>query len=375
MKFFFKKLGKALNYIFLCKFYYTKPDQKKYLIFDSELSEHLLKNLENSNTFVLDVRPWEKDNKINLYVLFKMFCTFNISLKKYIEIYIKEIKPKIILTLIDNSILFYQIKNLYPSAKTILVQNAWRGAHRDIFKDRNLTENKKSYRCDYIVCFNKHIGKLYKSFLKGKIIVNGSYRSNEIKIKKLKKPNKYLYVSVFREAKGVKTSPEDIVLLKVINNYFYKTKKKLVVLGNSALFHKEELNFYKNHFKNINFKFIPNSTNRKTYEIIDSSNLIISLESTLVYEALSRGKKVINFSMRTNEIPSWGHEFGWPAPKELNGPFWTTRVDYDELKNKIIYLENLKSKDFQKILNKHVKDLLPYSYGNFKFNKLIQSIS
>ena len=36
---------------------------------------------------------------------------------------------------------------------------------------------------------------------------------------------------------------------------------------------------------------------------------------TLAYEALSRGIKVLFFSLRTNEIPSNGELFGWPYKK------------------------------------------------------------
>jgi len=52
------------------------------------------------------------------------------------------------------------------------------------------------------------------------------------------------------------------------------------------------------------FFFIKNnnsfSTKKKIFKNLDESSLIITLDSTLGYEAIARGKKVLFFSVRNN---------------------------------------------------------------------------
>ena len=48
-----------------------------------------------------------------------------------LKTYLNYVRPKLILTLIDNNKTFYKLKEMYPKAKTMLVQNAWRSADGD----------------------------------------------------------------------------------------------------------------------------------------------------------------------------------------------------------------------------------------------------
>ena len=148
----------------------------------------------------------------------------------------------------------------------------------------------------------------------------------------------------------------------------------MYVLGSSIFSANDEYNFYRKHFKNINFKFIAKTKQRKTYKIIDTSKIILSLESTLAYEALSRGTKVLFFSLRTNEIPSNGELFGWPYKKKLNGEFWTTRLDVQAIKEKISYLERLNNTKFKKILKKNTENFIIFDFDNLTLKSLINKL-
>ena len=83
--------------------------EKKFLIFDAEESNHLFNYLKKNETEILNTRK----EIINFWILLKCFFNFKLSYKYYLIFYIKTIKPKIIITLIDNNLFFYEIKKFY----------------------------------------------------------------------------------------------------------------------------------------------------------------------------------------------------------------------------------------------------------------------
>ncbi len=216
---------KKLIYFFIfSKKTIFKPKKKKYLIFDSDDSEIILKYLNKENTEVMDMRmAYEKNQKLNLYVLFLIFLKFKFSLRHYYNEYINIVNPKILITLTDNYPIFYSFKNKNSEMKKIIIQKAFRTKlPSDVLSQlKKLKKNKNNY-CDYLLMFNKGIGKIYNSFLNGKVIPVGSFKSNSVAKKKQKKKIGLLYISVFR--KHQKTKSQDIVFFKNLKKYCEKKK-------------------------------------------------------------------------------------------------------------------------------------------------------
>ena len=114
---------------------------------------------------------------------------------------------------------------------------------------------------------------------------------------------------------------------------------------------------------------------RPTYDIVDQSkNRILTVESTLGYEAMARGKKVAYFSLRKNIHPDNTANFGWPAIKKSQWSFWVNASDITTFKNLLNYLENINEEDYLKVLKQHSSDLIEYDEGNNKFKNLIHSL-
>lgn len=369
-----KLILKVIYILFFTKKIFSKPKKNEILIFDRASSEFIIPSLKEISYEILDIRFFDKNNAINFYIILKNILQLKFSFYEYVKSYIYYTQPKIIISLIDNNKFVYKLKKIYPRAKIVIIQNSWRSIKTDIFDYQSLKKliQEKENQCDFILSFNKKIGQKYKLFAKGKIISIGSIRSNLCPINNKKKKYGYTYISIYRP--HIKLKSEDEVLFSSINKYFYDKKKKLHILGSSILFANEEYNFYRKHFKNINFKFIPKTKKRKTYKIIDASKIILSLESTLAYEALSRGNKVLFFSLRTNEIPSNGELFGWPYKKKLNGEFWTTRLDTQAIKEKISYLEKLNNLKFKKLVKKNIKKFLIFDFNNLILKNLINKL-
>jgi len=351
-----------------------KPEKKDILIFDSDLSDYLLKYFNREDVHVLDVRYRQKPGqKINLYVILKMILTLKFSSTDYFKYYIGLVEPKIIITMIDNNKTFYKLKKLYPKAKTILVQNAYRTAEKtDILSQTKELKKDPSLFCDFILVFNNYIGELYKEFLRGEVISIGSFRSNFNKKQNKKKKYEILFISIFRNHLPLKE--EDFKLLKTINNYFSKNDKKLYVLGNMILNSDKEKMFYNSVLKDTNHIFIPREVSRPTYDIVDQSEIIITVESTLGYEALARKNKVAYFSIRGKSYPENTAAFGWPAKKNPRGPFWVNSTEYAEFGKLIEYLNNLRLDEYLKIYNENASDLMEHDEDNTKFISLMKDL-
>ena len=380
-------MNKFINFskiLLFSKFQFSLPPEKKVLIYDSDSYYHL-KNLFNKNDIELfDVRHLtRKRQKINLRIIFYLFVNLKFSKENYIKFYFQSVNPKIIITSIDNNKNFYLLKNLYDKAKYISVQNAMRTTKKDIFAELNeLKKYKKKYRCDYICTFNKDFGKLYQSFCLTNILCTGSILSNNnriIKRKELKFP--ILYISTYRKGSDneiflqnpLTTNKEyrekEIKLIKLISTFAKMNKLAFYVLGAKNSSKEEEKEFFTSIIGDKNFNFIPRKINRNSYKIVDQSDLIFSTDSTLGYEAASRGNKVFFFSVRPNKRRLNSSKFAWPAKKKVTGNFWTNKVHYDE----IIRIKSFYNKNSFAFKNE-MKSIMVYKKNNLELKKLIKSI-
>ena len=90
-----------------------KPLSKDILIVNKDLSNFPIFYFRNI-TECVDTRFHMRPNQdLNLYVMIKCILKFKFSLFSYVCEYIKCVNPKILLTLIDNDILFYKFQYLF----------------------------------------------------------------------------------------------------------------------------------------------------------------------------------------------------------------------------------------------------------------------
>lgn len=362
----FKKL---LILIFLSKKIFKKPLSKDILIVNKDLSDFPISYFKNT-TECLDTRFHMRPNQdLNLYVLIKCIIKFKFSFFSYICEYIRCVNPKILLTLIDNDLLFYKLKKIFPDIQTIMIQNATR-----TLQDTDILSNIKklktlSLKVDYYFCFNEKIGSIFRSFLDCKVVPIGSFRSNFSRIKKSKKIYDFLFISSFRAHETIRK--EEWIFFRNLEKYLISKKKKLYILG-STIKISDEVAYYKKMLRKIKFVIIERNNKRKTYDILDKSKIIINTESTAGYEALSRSNKVAFFNIRGNRIPFNSINFGWPYSFKKKGIFWTNKNNYKELKRVMDYLNNVsyqkfftKSKTIREIVmksdpgNKIVRSYIP----------------
>jgi len=367
----FKIIKKFYNLIFFTNKIFTKPEKKKILIFDSDGSDVLRKYFKKNEVEIVDTRfGIQKNQNFNIYIYFKNLLNFKFSTKNYYEEYIKIINPVLLITCTDNNLLFYKL-NIKNEIIKISIQKAFRSLNKTdiLINANNLERKKKELSCDYLLMFNKEIGRKYNKFLDSQVIQIGSLKSN-FHIKKIKKKKiNYLYISVYRY---FKVYNDDLIFLKNLKKYCINKNIKIQVLGCSDKFNLEK-EFYEKIFGDRLEKFLPRYVSRDTYNIVDKAKVIISTISTLGYEAASRGNSVGLFSINKN-LAKNSFRFGWPVNKKPKGFFWTNKNDYKEIERIIENLLNSKKNKLTSIIKKELRNIMVYDEGNKNFYRLVKSI-
>tara|TARA_X000000950_G_C13911360_1_gene659079 strand:+ start:2284 stop:3438 length:1155 start_codon:yes stop_codon:yes gene_type:complete len=375
----FLKLLK-IGFIFLFSKKILKPPKKKkvLIIGDTEkyLNIFLGKDYElfSKNDFEL-IHVWGE--KINLYIVLKCLINLKFKFTDYCNEYIQEVKPKILLSVLDNYKFIYDLKkNKYQ--KKILIQNAYRFGDTIDFKI-----NTKKYNVDHVFVFSKSVADKYFNLLKCNVHVIGSFFMNHLITKIRKKKNSkiypYLYISVFRKLnqskfslnKKKKFTEAEKELVKNIYEYTSKKKKKLFILGTNKNTFKDEFDYYNNIFQNKkNWKLLkPKKRSYKyAYEQIFKSKLVLGLDSTLLYESFAAGIKTIFFDYRTKSNRS----FGWPNKFKNTGNFWTNKRSKKVLKNLIDKVSNTSKKNWQRIFMKYKDELISIDANNNKFKEIFK---
>ena len=91
---------------------------------------------------------------------------------------IRKIKPKLVITFIDNNSRFYNISRVQKGVKTVAIQNGWRyGWDRDVF---STFKTNQDFYVDYMMVFGELVANEYQKYLGGKTIVMGSLSSSHL---------------------------------------------------------------------------------------------------------------------------------------------------------------------------------------------------
>ena len=333
----------------------------------------------------------------HIYVLLACLVGGKLNSQAYYKEYIKNVKPKIILTFIDNASRFYVIKNL-TNTKTAFVQNGTRTYWNDVFSlsKINNKNNKKKFFVDYMFVFNKHMAKIYSSFIAGKPVLIGSFRNNINNINfKLKKKKEILFISGHRvpKIKSRKIINPNKIKNKnriYLNNYnffknddkfikwlgFYSQKKniKLNILGKTIKYSKLEEEYFKKILKDNKFTYIPNSEKRKTYVTLNKYKYIFAIESTLAIENLVKYGRTGFFFNRPNIFPINSRRFGGMEKLKSKGPFWTTGNNTNEFIRVFNFVTQSSVKAWNKTVNKYKNEVMVYDPGNKKFLNIIKNV-
>lgn len=316
---------------------------------------------------------------INLAVLLRCLCKFKFTFTDYTKYYIMYVKPDVIISFLDNYKTIYQIKK--KDYKIFLIQHSWRSGESNFFKNN---QRPKVGSIDYFFVQNKNIVKKYKSICKAKFSIIGSFLSNNVPKKKVKKKYDIVFISTFRYVNNFKINGnitfEDYLkaesdLVKKISLYCLKKNKRLYILPTRKEHQKQELSFFKECLKdNKNWKMIKRISSNYDfpYTVVDKADIVVGIDSTLLYEAFGRGVKTIFFDVRPkNKFLSNNRHFAWPKKLMLSGPFWEGNDDYESIFRTINRVEEFSPSKWNKIVKNYKNDLMPYDKNNKSFKKIL----
>lgn len=377
-----KLIKKLFKILISCKFEFIAPSKSDVVIWGASSFIKILKEkkyIPSANKINI-IYVWGES--LNLFILLKCFLKFNFGFLDYTNEYIKTVKPKIIISFLDNYELFYKIK-AEKNQKKILIQNAWRSDENKFFEKKYLA----NFNVDYILTHNFAIKKKYQNISKSFIYPIGSFLSNNSSLKNKSKKYDVLFISTFRYNKkkaiiNDKISLNDYVkaeaiLVKHIFEYCKLNNKTLFILPtpkkNQEFAEKE---FFKNLFEQgDNWKFLKRKKNdfNYPYDTVDQSKIVAGIDSTLLYESFARGAKTIFFDIRPkNSYLAKKRHFAWPKIYKKDGPFWTSSNEQKKIHQMIKKVTLINSKDWKKITNKYKKNLMVSDNKNSFLKKIIK---
>lgn len=372
---------------------YLFPKKNKIVILDNPGSNLIKKALRVKHLPIISTR---KNSKINLLIVFlSFFQSYKYSKgQRYIIAYIKYLKPKVIISHIDNNIFFFSLKKIFKNIKFAFIQNGLGILHF------NKSERKKmNLYADLFFSYSKAFTKLYSKILKSKIYTIGSFKNNFLRIKKKTKKIKFVvFISQFRlnensnkkrfvysySGKNISFDQfykAESLLLPILYEFCKKKNYKLVIAGSNLnrqtslkekiffedIIKKNTLIYEKKYFlyKKIKSEY-------SSYYLTDKASLVVFIDSALGYQSLARGNKTLSCSLRSKYVGNKNLKFGWPSLQKKEGPFWINYFDKKKILNKLEVLINLSPKQWRQIYKKKESNLVAFDYGNQIFKDVLK---
>jgi len=316
-------------------------DNKEVFYLTPQILIHMIKNL--IVTFLSGRRPRR------LYLHYLLGC-------------LEYIRPKIVITSIDNSSLFHFLSRFYKSAEFYAIQNGVRSRY-DMTK--LLPKPPAAGSIIYmqnLICFGHFEKDLYtryghkiKRFHPVGSLIGGYYKTQVI-ADKVKNEFDICLVSQWR--KSIMEGERDpevkkglIILDKHLSKYVKDRNLSICVATCSN--DPQEREYFKSAYGDriqiIDF----DRMNMSTYAAMDHSYVVIALDSTAAREAFGWGKKVLfcNFTGEDN--------YDFPKPG-----FWSiNKENYEEFKRKLDYLIKIEDKEYQNISREYAKYVMNYDFS------------
>jgi surface carbohydrate biosynthesis protein len=386
-----KNLWRYLSYFSRAKKVWTWPRQSEVLIYDAANMEILLEYLKPWNPEILHVRK----EQINMRVLLKAILKKGNRTEAYIDFFIEQVRPRLVITTIDNNIAFYKISKRHPNIKTIFFQNGIRSYKLDIFgilKKIN-SDTLSTFYVDYMLVAGSGVGKRFSQYLKGRTLSAGSIKNNFAQKRNSTQQGVIAFVSLWRRAlsgegftgdrfssfEDVWTRP-DTLTIQCLMHYARENDKRLMIIPSTNVRHsflpedalKKEKDYYRK-IMGVEPEFSEKSGPYASYQAVDSSEIVVSADSTLGYESIARGKKTAIFSLRVTMLDMPDLAYGWPADYPNEGPFWTNKPDPDIFIRILDYLFEVSDEQWKRdIEGTNFPSIMKYDPGNKIFQSILE---
>jgi surface carbohydrate biosynthesis protein len=334
---------------------------------------------------------------LNLGVFVKAVLRYGIApllgtdkLLFYSAEYIRAVRAKAAVTFIDNHPTFWKLKILNPGLVTAFIQNGRRFDLHDIFE--HVTIPSSEFHVDEMFVFNDSIGEYYKDLIRGRLSVVGSFKNNSVAVtrsdtSKSRHPS-LLFISSWEpplgreEAFAINARNEPVKYddyyrpeehaLEAVREFARTNGAKVRVLGRTESVTGDEYRYYAERL--IEFEFIPRTSWQASYEHIDRAEIVITTDSTLGYESLVRGSRVVLYSCRGAVLKSESSNFGWPSPMPERGPFWSSVEDREHLRSCLDFVATVSNEEWLRITRETKTLVMAKDEDNSVFRAWLKSV-
>ena len=369
---------------------FRRPQQAPVVIYPKgKSSVILLEYLDKTQVIVTN--PWE--GSLNLPTIFRMLLSFKFSRFHYLIAYLQLTRAKFVITTTDNDITFYRIKKYLPAVTTIAIQNGLRGNYSSPNSTGFLIEisQEEELACDYILTFGQSMGFEFQKHIQTKFLAVGSIRNNLFAPSSvIQKVNQLAYISQltnralrpdeqFADYLGNPISYQEFYaaekqICDYLANYCAERGLKFLVCGKQNSTFTAEQDFFKPH--EVSGRNEPFSS----YELLNASKILVSLDSAIGYEFLSRGNRVVivggRFSHHPNktvrEMPDI--KFGFPAELPTDGPFWISDLSESDLKDRLDSVRSMSDESWTDLIKPYQDLLMRFDPDNQILRKTFSDI-
>ncbi len=308
----------------------------------------------------------------------------------YFEHFIRFTRPKLVVTFTDNDLRFWELgQRLSGFTKFAAIQNGRRGRPGDIFEFETYVG-----RVDLLLAFSDEMCKRYTAISSvAKSVSIGSLRSNFVKLSPCSNQNEMtvLFVSSFIPDSGscfrVKFQekswdhsdwfePErralrDLAELCRIKNLRLHVGMRHAVTdqGYSA-----ELEWIMSTCMDSTVIPVPSLGPLSIYNLVDRFNVVVTVDSTVGLEALSRGKRVLHAAYRSAALGEPSLSLAWGcnlAPEELR---WLEVTSRDDLNFAFTNALGQGDPDYIRLLERAANQLCSRDEGNLLAVELFREI-
>ena len=369
---------------------FRRPQQTQVVIYPKgKSSDILLEYLDKTQVIVTN--PWA--GSLNLPTIFRMLLSFKFSRFHYLIAYLQLTRAKFVITTTDNDITFYRIKKYLPAVTTIAIQNGLRGNYSSPNSNGFLIEisQEAELACDYILTFGKSMGLEFQKHIQTEFLAVGSIRNNSYTPSSaIREANQLVYISqLTNRALGPDEQFADFMGNPISYQEFYAAEKlicdylakycaerglKFVVCGKQPTTFVAEQSFFKPH--EVSGRNEPFSS----YDMLSESQIMVSLDSTVGYEFLSRGSRVVivggRFSHHPNktvrEMPDI--KFGFPAELPTDGPFWISNLSETQLNSCLDSVRSMSGESWTDLIKPYQDLLMRFDPDNQILRKTFSDI-
>jgi len=295
--------------------------------------------------------------------------------KIYLLSCIDYIKPKVVLTFIDNSPVYFWISRMYNNCEFYAIQNGIRTDAKRLHYEKPNDSGERSVNYSagvmsmpHLFCFGKYEIDLYKKHAQNidKFYPVGSLMGGYYKTCLARNSTKIDF-DICLVSDQILSFPEGHILSgfelgvgylhKLIHKYAAEEHLSCCIAMRASNKHDQEIEkeYFINIFGNRATIIGRNETDMfTTYAAMDRSSVIVALNSTAVFEAFGWGKKALFCNLSGDDFNQL------PLPE-----ICTMNVnDYGIFKSKLDYLRRLDENEYRKITQSPARYLMNYDFDN-----------